>query len=153
MNDNIYYNFFEDLHQIEYSQSSTMKILLIILYYLSSYFMSLTTMFSILILNEHIFKQEKKLKTKKKNKRHLSSKFLLDKIISLKDLNLINQCFLGNKQNTIYQHFNFLSMTTSLPHKIQNTRKKNLDIKIQQEYFRHCIMECFRIYKISLGFN
>ena len=66
MNDNIYYNFFEDLHQIEYSQSSTMKILLIILYYLSSYFMSLTTMFSILILNEHIFKQEKKLKTKKK---------------------------------------------------------------------------------------
>ena len=68
MNDNIYYNFFEDLHQIEYSQSSTMKILLIILYYLSSYFMSLTTMFSILILNEHIFKQEKKLKTKKKQK-------------------------------------------------------------------------------------
>ena len=69
MNDNIYYNFFKDLHQIEYSQSSTMKILLIILYYLSSYFMSLTTMFSILILNEHIFKQEKKLKTKKtKNK-------------------------------------------------------------------------------------
>ena len=67
MNDNIYYSFFEDLHQIEYSQSSTMKILLIILYYLSSYFMSLTTMFSILILNEHIFKQEKKLK-KKRNK-------------------------------------------------------------------------------------
>ena len=28
--------------------------------------MSLTTMFTILILNEHIFKQEKKLKTKKK---------------------------------------------------------------------------------------
>ena len=93
MNNNIYYNFFEDLHQIEYLQSSTMKILLIILYYLSSYFMSLTMMFSILILNEHIFKQEKKLKTKKnkkQNKRHLSSKFLLDKIISLKDLNIIN---------------------------------------------------------------
>ena len=77
MNDNIYYNFFEDLHQIEYSQSSTMKILLIILYYLSSYFMSLTTMFSILILNEHIFKQEKKLKTKKKKQKTKQKTFVI----------------------------------------------------------------------------
>ena len=54
----------------------------------------------------------------------MSSKFLLDKIISLEDLNLINQCSLGNKQNTIYHHSNFPSMTTNLPHKIQNTQKK-----------------------------
>ena len=42
----------------------------------------------------------KKINLKKKeqnNKRHMSSKFLLDKIISLEDLNLINWCFLGNK--------------------------------------------------------
>ena len=53
----------------------------------------------------------------------MSSKFLLDKIISVEDLNQINQCSLGNKQNTIYPHSNFPSMTTSLPHKIQNTQK------------------------------
>ena len=52
--------------------------------------MSLTTIFSLLIFNEHPFKQEKKLKKDQNNKRHLSSKFLLDKIISLEDLNLIN---------------------------------------------------------------
>ena len=94
MNDNIYYNFFEDLHQIEYLQSSTMKILLFIFHSLLSYFMSLTTMFSLLIFNEYPFKQENKffffLKEEQNNKRHMSSKFLLDKIISLEDLNLIN---------------------------------------------------------------
>ena len=153
MNDNIYYNFFEDLHQIEYSQSSTMKILLFILHSLSSYFMSLTTMFHLFIFNEHLFKQKNKFKKEQNNKRHPLSKFLLDKIISLKDLNLINQCFLGNKQNTIYQHFNFPNMTTSLSHNIQNTRRNFLDIKIQQEYFRHYTMEYFRNYKILLGFN
>ena len=109
-----------------------MKILIFILHSLSSYFMSLTMTFSLLIFNEHPFKQEKKLKKEQNNKRHLSSKFLLDKIISLKDLNLINQCSLGNKQNTIYHHSNFLNMTTSLPHNIQNTRKKFWNIKIQQ---------------------
>ena len=90
MNDDICYNFFEDLHQIKYLQPSTMKILLFILHSLSSYFMSLTTMFSLLIFNEHPFKSEKKLKKEQNNKRHLSSKSLLDKIISLEDLNLIN---------------------------------------------------------------
>ena len=90
MNDDICYNFFEDLHQIKYLQSSAMKILLSILYSLLSYFMSITTMFSLLIFNEHPFNQEKKLKKEQNNKRHLSSKFLLDKIISLEDLNLIN---------------------------------------------------------------
>ena len=67
-----------------------MKILIFILHSLSSYFMSLTMMFSLLIFNGHPFKKEKKLKKEQNNKRHLSSKFLLDKIISLKDLNLIN---------------------------------------------------------------
>ena len=90
MNDDICYNFFEDLYQIKYLQLSIMKILLFILYSLSSYFMSLILMFSSLIFNEHPFKQEKKLKKEQNNKRHLSSKFLLDKIISLEDLNLIN---------------------------------------------------------------
>ena len=90
MNDDICYNFFEDLYQIKYLQLSTMKILLFILHSLSSYFMSLISMFSSLIFNEHPFKQEKKLKKEQNNKRHLSSKFLLDKIISLEDLNLIN---------------------------------------------------------------
>ena len=137
MNDDIYYNFFENFHQIKYLQPSTMKILLFILHFLSSYFMSLTTMFSLLIFNKHPFKQEKKLKKKKQNnKRHLSSKFQLNKIISIEDLNLINQCSLGNKQNTIYHHSNFPSLTTNLPHNIQNTRKK-----ILLEYFKHCIME------------
>ena len=90
MNDDICYNFFEDLYQIKYLQSSTTKILLFILHSLSSYFMSLITMFSLHIFNEHPFKQEKKLKKEQNNKKHLSSKFLLDKIISLEDLNLIN---------------------------------------------------------------
>ena len=90
MNDDICYNFFEDLYQIKYLQLSIMKILLFILYSLSSYFMSLILMFSSLIFNEHPFKQEKKLKKEQNNKRHLSSKFLLDKIISLESLNLIN---------------------------------------------------------------
>ena len=67
-----------------------MKILLFILHSLSSYFISLTTMFSLLIFNEHPFKSEKKLKKEQNNKKHLSSKSLLDKIISLEDLNLIN---------------------------------------------------------------
>ena len=69
-----------------------MKDFLFIFHSLLSYFMSLTTMFSLLIFNECPFKQENKFKKKKKqnNKRHMSSKFLLDKIISLEDLNLIN---------------------------------------------------------------
>ena len=46
--------------------------------------------FNLLIFNEHPFKSEKKLKKEQNNKRHLSSKSLLDKIISLEDLNLIN---------------------------------------------------------------
>ena len=52
--------------------------------------MSLTTKFSLLIFNEYPFKQENKLKKEQNNKRHMSSKFLLDKIISVEDLNLIN---------------------------------------------------------------
>ena len=72
--------FFEDFHQIKYLQSSTMKILLFILHSLSSYFISLTTMFSLLIFNENPFNQEKK---KRKEKRYLLSKFLLDKMFGL----------------------------------------------------------------------
>ena len=68
-----------------------MNIFLFIFHSLLSYFISLTTMFSLLIFNEYPFKQENKLKKEKKNnKRHISSKFLLDKIISLEGLNLIN---------------------------------------------------------------
>ena len=69
-----------------------MKILLFIFHSLLSYFMSLTTMFSLLIFNECPFKQENNFFFKKEqnNKRHMSSKFLLDKIISLEDLKLIN---------------------------------------------------------------
>ena len=52
--------------------------------------MSLTTKFSLLIFNEYHFKHKNKLKKEQNNKRHMSSKFLLDKIISLEDLNLIN---------------------------------------------------------------
>ena len=81
----------------------------------------------------------------------MSSKFLLDKIISLEDLNLINQCSLGNKQNTIYHHSNFPSMTTSLPHNIQNKRRNFWDIKIKQEYFRHCIKEILGIIRFCQG--
>ena len=62
MNDDICYIFFEDFYQIKYLQSSTMKILLFVLHSLSSYFMSLNTVFSLLIFNEYPFKQEKKLK-------------------------------------------------------------------------------------------
>ena len=42
------------------------------------------------IFNEHLFKKEKRKKEKKKqnNKRHMSLKFLLDKIMNLEDLNL-----------------------------------------------------------------
>ena len=47
-------------------------------------------MFNLLIFNEHPFKYEKKLKKEQNNKRHLSSKFLLNRIISIEDLNLIN---------------------------------------------------------------
>ena len=47
-------------------------------------------MFSLLIFNEHPFNEEKKLKKEQNNKKHLSSKLLLDKIISLAALNLIN---------------------------------------------------------------
>ena len=67
-----------------------MKILLFIFHSLLSYFMSLTTKFSLLIFNEYHFKHKNKLKKEQNNKRHMSSKFLLDKIISLEDLNLIN---------------------------------------------------------------
>ena len=71
-----------------------MMILLFIFHSLLSYFMSLTTMFSLLIFNEYPFKQENKcfffLKKEQNNKRHMSSKFLLDKVISIEDLNLIN---------------------------------------------------------------
>ena len=147
MNDDICYNFFEDFHQIKYLQPSTMKILLFIFHSLSSYFINLTTMFQLLFFNEHPFKQKKKFKKEQNNKRHLSLKFLLDKIISLEDLNLINQYSLGNKYNIIYHHSNFSSMTISLPHNIQNTRRNFLDIKIQQEYFRHYTIEYFRNYK------
>ena len=53
--------------------------------------MCLTMMFSLLIFNEYPFKQENDFFLKEQNnKRHMSSKFLLDKIISLEDLILIN---------------------------------------------------------------
>ena len=53
--------------------------------------MCLTMMFNLLIFNEYPFKQENDfLKKEQNNKRHMSSKFLLDKIISLEDLILIN---------------------------------------------------------------
>ena len=67
-----------------------MKIFLFIFHSLLSYFMSLTMMFSLLIFNEYPSQQENKLKKEQNNKRHISSKFLLDKIMSLEDLNLIN---------------------------------------------------------------
>ena len=68
-----------------------MKILLFIFHSLLSYFMSLITMFSLLIFNEYPFKQKNRLKKKEQNnKRHMSSKFLLDKMISVENLNLIN---------------------------------------------------------------
>ena len=67
-----------------------MKILLFKFHSLLSYFMSLTTMFSLLIFNEYPFKQENKFRKEQNNKRHMSSKFLLDKIMSIEYLNLIN---------------------------------------------------------------
>ena len=67
-----------------------MKILLFIFHSLLSYFMSLTMIFSLLMFDEYTFKRENKLKKEQNNKRHMPSKFLLDKIISLEDLNLIN---------------------------------------------------------------
>ena len=67
-----------------------MNILLFIFHSLLSYFMSLTTIFSLLIFNKYPFKQETQLKKEQNNKKHMSSKFLLDKIISVEDLNLIN---------------------------------------------------------------
>jgi len=76
---------FDALHQIKYMQLSTMKILLFILPSLTSCFMSLAMMFSLIIFNEHPFKQEKKLKKEENNKRHMSSKFPLDKLISLEE--------------------------------------------------------------------
>ena len=57
-----------------------MNILLFILHSLSFYFTGITTVLN-LIFNEHIFKKENKLKKKEQNnKRHMSLKFLLDKI-------------------------------------------------------------------------
>ena len=67
-----------------------MNIFLFIFHSLLSYFISLTTMFSLLIFNEYPFQHENKLKKEQNNKRHMSSKFPLDKIISLEGLNLIN---------------------------------------------------------------
>ena len=155
MNDYICYIFFEDFYQIKYLQSSTMMIFLFIFHSLLSYFMNLI-MITFFLMNTLLSRKINFfffLKEEQNNKRHMSSKFLLDKIISLEDLNLINQCSLGNKQNTIYHHSNFPSMTTNLPHKIQYTQRNFWDIKIQQEYIRHCTMEYFRNYKILLGFN
>ena len=44
--------------------------------------------FSLLkIFNEHLFKKEKRNKKEQNNKRHMSLKFLLDKIMNLEDLN------------------------------------------------------------------
>ena len=65
-----------------------MNILLFILPSLSFYFMGLTTMLSLLKnFNEHLFKKEKRNKKEQNNKRHMSLKFLLDKIMNLEDLN------------------------------------------------------------------
>ena len=50
----------ETLYQIKYLQPFTMNILLFILHSLSFYFMSLTTMPSLLNFNEHLFKKENK---------------------------------------------------------------------------------------------
>ena len=53
----------ETLHQIKYLQLFAINILLFILPFLSSYFMSLTTILSLLkIFNEHLFKKEKRKK-------------------------------------------------------------------------------------------
>ena len=50
--------------------------------------MGLTTMLSLLKnFNEHLFKKEKRNKKEQNNKRHMSLKFLLDKIMNLEDLN------------------------------------------------------------------
>ena len=81
---------FEVFHQIKYLQPFTTKILLFILPSLSICFMSLTTMFCLLVFNEQHFNQEKKLKKNKITKDICHQSFPLDKIISLEDLNLIN---------------------------------------------------------------
>ena len=60
----ITYATIEIFHQIKYLQPFAMNILLFIIHSLSSYFMSLTMMFS-LIFNEHLFKKESKLKDRK----------------------------------------------------------------------------------------
>ena len=56
----ITYATIETLHQIKYLQPFAMNILLFILPSLSFYFMSLTTMLSLLNFNEHLFKKENK---------------------------------------------------------------------------------------------
>ena len=50
----------ETLHQIKYLEPFAMNILLFILPSLSFYFMSLTTILSLLNFNEHLFKKENK---------------------------------------------------------------------------------------------
>ena len=50
----------ETLHQIKYLEPFAMNILLFIIPSLSFYFMSLTTMLSLLHFNEHFFKKENK---------------------------------------------------------------------------------------------
>ena len=50
----------ETLHQIKYLEPFAMNILLFIIPSLSFYFMSLTTMLSLLNFNEHLFKKENK---------------------------------------------------------------------------------------------
>ena len=67
-----------------------MMIFLFIFHSLLSYFMNLIMI--TFFFNEYPFKQENKFFFLKEqnNKRHMSSKFLLDKIITLEDLNLIN---------------------------------------------------------------
>ena len=81
----------------------------------------------------------------------MSSKFLLDKIISLEDLNLINQCSLSNKQNTIYHHSNFPSMTTSLPHKIQYTQKTFGTLKFSRSILDIAQWNILAIIRFSQG--
>ena len=54
-----------------------MKILLFIFNSLLPYFMSLATMFGLLIFNENPFKQKNKLNKEQNNKRHMSSNFFI----------------------------------------------------------------------------
>ena len=78
----------ETLHQIKYLQPFAMNILSFILPSLSFYFMSLTTILNLLNFLMKTFLRNKRNKKIKNNKRHMSLKFLLDKIINLEDLNL-----------------------------------------------------------------